>query len=41
MQLIVEQGNDYLVGVKGNQPKLLQQAAQGVTGSLKQMCSKG
>jgi predicted transposase YbfD/YdcC len=25
VQLIVEQGNDYLVGVKGNQPKLLQQ----------------
>lgn len=28
MQLIVEQGNDYLVGVKGNQPKLLQQFVQ-------------
>lgn len=25
MQLIVSSGNDYLVGVKGNQPKLLQQ----------------
>lgn len=25
MRLIVEQGNDYLVGVKGNHPKLLQQ----------------
>ncbi len=28
MQLIVKQGNDYLVGVQGNQPKLLQQFVQ-------------
>lgn len=28
MQLIAEQGNDYLVGVKGNQPKLLQHFVQ-------------